>query len=216
MEISQHVGRIGSSSAGTPDYTNTINWLRQNQRTMAGAIPEQFHASWIPTGIATGPMGVVDVAEDKPDEPYQPVKASAVAGGQKVKAKVKAEKPQRVVKKWKGKIPNLGDFAPQPDDKNQHWNNRSFREFGGTRIKFKGKAGKVQEAEAGKQVGSRWGPPVLVGERGNFHIVWKGRMLPMATTWKPLWDKNAPPSNKRISQPLVQWSTKHWGKIEDY
>jgi len=214
MEISQHVGRIGSSSAGTPDYTNTINWLRQNQRMMAGAIPEQFHASFIPTDVATGPMGVVEVAEDKPDEPYQPVKSIAVAGGQKVKAK--AEKPQRVIKKWKGRIPNLGDFAPQPDDKNQAWNKRSFREHGGTRVRFKGPAGKFQEAEAQKQAGSRWGPPVLVGERGNFHVVWKGRMLPMATTWKPLWDKNTPEGNKRITQPTVQWSTKHWGKIQDF
>lgn len=145
---------------------------------------------------------VPNVVGDKPDEPYQT--------GKKSVPKAKKSKPVREVTDFKGRLPRPNDFKPQPDDSTKRWNQRSFRQHGGTRVTFKGPAGRVQDSEA-----------VLVGESGDFHIVYKGKKMPMATTWKPLWDKDAPPGDKKARRgtgtaKVVQWSTKNWGKIQDY
>jgi hypothetical protein len=168
-------------------------WMNKAQTGGWGHLlaPRQPTVSFVPS-----------VVGDKPDEPYQT--------GKKSVPKAKKVKTERKVKVFKGRLPKPNDFKPQADDSTKRWNKRSFREHGGSRIRFKGKQGEKQDAEA-----------VLVGEQGDFHIVYKGKMLPMATSWKPLWDKNAPPGDVKArrgygEQKVVSWSTKHWGKIEDY
>ena len=227
----QHIGRIG---------TGTWRYAAANRRGEVGVTSSwagglhseedeaQLHR-WSGVNEPIFPehaqTSAPKLAEsDKPDEPEQ-IGGTGGAGkpvyplmdhshdkqeSVEVKGPFRGKGDYKTPVKFTGSVPKFGSIKPTSNDASVPWRSRSHRQWGGHPVQFRGQAGKAQGLK----------PAHLIGEQGNFHIVYQGTAYPMAETWKPLWapteeGKGGKPTHKH--QPIkdgkgqVKWRNE-WGK----